>query len=239
MGKSLIQQKRGKGSPRYRSPSFRFKGRTRLPPISEKEVEGKIKDLIHCAGHSSPLMEVNYQDGKSVLLQAPEGIRVGDKIQMGNEVEVKEGNIMTLKNIPEGTTIYNIESNPGDGGKFVRSSGGSARIITKMESGIVVELPSSKRKVFQTECRAVIGNIAGSGRKEKPFLKAGKKHFAKKAKNKLYPKVCGVSMNVGIPFISPISLHLTLLLLFLAQNGQRYSWLKQIHQDGALTFLAL
>jgi len=65
----------------------------------------------------------------------------------------------------------------------------------------MVQLPSSKTKRFLPDCRATIGIIAGSGRKEKPFLKAGKRHYAMKAKNKLWPQVSGSSMNsVDHPF---------------------------------------
>ena len=116
-------------------------------------------------------------------------------------MEIKVGNILPLKSLPEGTSIYNIESNPGDGGKFVRASGTFARIVTKMEKGIVVELPSSKRRTFLPECRAIIGNVAGSGRIEKPFLKAGTRFYAMRAKNKYWPIVSGTSMNsVSHPF---------------------------------------
>ncbi len=202
MGKSLIQQKRGKGGPRYRAPSFRYKGKTGFARYEAgKVVSANIKDITHSSGHSAPLMELKYSNGETGLLQSPEGIKVGDKIEMGESVEIKPGNIVPLKNIPEGASIYNIESNPGDGGKFVRSSGTFARIITKTEHGIVVELPSSKRKTFLPECKAAIGVIAGSGRTEKPFLKAGSKFYAMRAKNKLWPIVSGTSMNsVNHPF---------------------------------------
>lgn len=202
MGKNLIQQKRGKGSPRYRAPSFRYKGKACFTRYEDgKVLNAKITDIVHSSGHSGPLMELEYSNGELGLLQAPEGIRVGDKIEMGGDLELSVGNILPLKSIPEGTAIYNIESNPGDGGKFVRASGSFARIITKMENGIVVELPSSKRKTFLPECRAAIGIVAGSGRTEKPFLKAGKKFYAMKAKNKLWPIVSGTSMNsVDHPF---------------------------------------
>src|SRR3989338_7434136 len=174
MGKNLIQQKRGKGSPRYRAPSFRYKGTANFARYEEgKAIAANITDIVHCSGHSAPLMELKYSNGETGLLQAPEGIKVGDKIEMGKDIELKSGNILPLKNIPEGIPIYNIESQPGDGGKFVRSSGVFAKIITKAEGSIVVELPSSKRKPFSPECKAVIGTIAGSGRPEKPFLKAG------------------------------------------------------------------
>ena len=70
-----------------------------------------------------------------------------------------------------------------------------------MHDSVVVEMPSAKRRVFLPECRATIGVIAGSGRKEKPFLKAGTKYYAMKAKNKLWPQVSGTSMNaVDHPF---------------------------------------
>ena len=195
MGKNLIQQKRGKGSPRYRAPSFRYKGRTGLSQFSENVASGNVVDIVHSSGHSAPLMEIKYENGNIGLLQAPEGARVGDKIQTGENVEVKSGNTLPLKSIPEGTSIYNIESNPGDGGKFARTSGASAKIITKSDEGIIVELPSSKRRTFLPECRAVVGIVSGSGRTEKPFLKAGTGFFAMTAKNKVWPKVSGTSMN--------------------------------------------
>ena len=201
MGKNLIQQARGKGGPRYRAPSFRYQGKSRYANYDKSTLTGKIIDLVHCQGHSAPLAQIEYENGSLVLVQAPEGIRVGDTVKMGDDADAKTGNVMPLKNIPEGIAIYNIESLPGDGGKFVRASGGFAKIITKMQSKIVVELPSAKRRDFLPDCRATIGVIAGSGRKEKPFLKAGNRYHAMKAKNKLWPQVSCTSMNaVDHPF---------------------------------------
>lgn len=195
MGKSLIQQKRGKGSPRYRAPSFRYKGKAGFTSYGDGTVSATISDIIHSGGHNTPLMELEYSDGREGLLQAPEGVRVGDRIELGENVELKTGNIMPLKSIPEGASICNIESNPGDGGKFVRSGGTFARIITKADDGIVVELPSSKRRTFLPECRALVGVLAGGGRTEKPFLKAGTRYHKMRVKNKLWPNVSGTSMN--------------------------------------------
>ena len=202
MGKNLIQQKRGKGSPRYRAPSFRYQGKATFAKYDEGEVvNANVTDILHSSGHSAPLIELKYSNGETGLMQAPEGIKVGDKIEIGPDVELKAGNIMPLKNIPEGTSVFNIESHPGDGGKFVRSSGAFAKIITKMDNGIVVELPSSKRKTFLPECKAAIGVVAGSGRTEKPLLKAGTAFYKMKAKNKFWPIVSGTSMNsVSHPF---------------------------------------
>ena len=201
MGKSLIQQKRGKGSPRYRAPDFRYKGRASHARHTKEAVAGRIVDLIKCPGHSGPLMSVKYENGEEILVQAPEGVKVGENIQMGDKVRIKTGSTLPLKNIPEGTSIYNIESSPGDGGKFVRTSGAFAKVSSKFKNKVIVQLPSSKKREFIPDCRAIIGVIAGSGRKEKPFLKAGKMHHAMKARNKLWPKVSGTSMNaVSHPF---------------------------------------
>jgi len=145
-------------------------------------------------------MKVDYGTGKSKLTLAPQGIMVGDDITVGGD-EMKAGNVLFLKDIPEGSLIHNIELKPGDGGKLVRSSGGFAKVVAKSEKAVRVKLPSRKEKLFLPRCRASIGIVAGSGRKDKPFLKAGVKFKKMRARNKLYPKVCGISMNaVDHPF---------------------------------------
>ena len=78
MGKSLIQQKRGKGSPRYRAPSFKYEGTAKFARYEEsKTLSANITDILHCSGHSAPLMELKYNNGEVGLLQAPEGVRRG------------------------------------------------------------------------------------------------------------------------------------------------------------------
>ncbi len=201
MGKSLTQQKRGKGSPTFRAPSFRYKGKANYPSYTTKTLHGVIEGIIDCPGHNSPLMQIKYENGEQIIIQAPEGVRVGETILTGEQIPIKIGNILPLKNIPEGTPIFNIESNPGDGGKFVKSSGGYAKVVSKFKDRVIVLLPSKKERAFKPECRATIGIIAGSGRTEKPFLKAGFKYYAMKAKNKYWPITSGTSMNaVDHPF---------------------------------------
>ncbi|RMF55305.1 50S ribosomal protein L2 [Candidatus Woesearchaeota archaeon] len=202
MGKRLIQQARGKGSPTYRAPSHRYVGQVKYPLLKDKKViKGEIKDIIKCPGHESPLLVLKYDNGDYGLNIAPEGVKTGDVIEIGATDKISAGNTMYLKDIPEGTSIFNIENLPGDGGKFVRSAGGFAKIISKMKNEVLVQLPSKKRKKFKGDCKATIGIIAAGGRKEKPMLKAGKKYHAMKAKNKLYPRVSGASMNaVDHPF---------------------------------------
>ena len=196
MGKRIIQQARGKGGPRYTAPSFNYKGEAKHRAMHDGvSIDGKITALVHCPGHSAPLARITFSDATEGLIIAPEGIRVGGTISVGKGIEIKPGNTLALHEIPEGTLIYNIEKQPGDGGKFCRSAGTFARVLAKLPSGVVIQMPSKKQKVFNAACRAHVGMTAGGGRLEKPFLKAGKKHWAKKARNKLYPIVSGQSMN--------------------------------------------
>ncbi|MBI5390758.1 50S ribosomal protein L2 [Candidatus Woesearchaeota archaeon] len=202
MGKNLIQQARGKGGPRYRSPSFRFKGKAKYGKFQpDRMLSLMVKDIVHCPGHYAPLLAVEYEDGTQGYVIAPDGMRSGEKLSMGADATMSAGNILPLKAIPEGTAVYNIESNPGDGGKFVRCPGTFAKIKARFDDKVVIELPSKKEKDFHPECRASIGEVAGFGRKDKPFFKAGNMFYRKRARNKLWPKVCGVSMNaVDHPF---------------------------------------
>ncbi|HLC64956.1 MAG TPA: 50S ribosomal protein L2 [Candidatus Nanoarchaeia archaeon] len=206
MGKNLIQQRRGKGSSTFRARSFNAEGPAKHISYSKDSHSGKVVDIIHSYMHSGPLMQIKYDNQEAVLIQAPEGVHVGKDVVSGPKAPIEIGNSLPLKDIPEGTDIYNIESMPGDGGKFVRSAGSSARITSKFPDKITVMLPSKKERSFSPECRASIGIIAGSGRLEKPFLKAGNKFHRMKARNKYYPQVQGVSMNaVAHPFGSKSS----------------------------------
>ncbi len=187
MGKLLRQQRRGKGSPRYRAHTHRHIGK---PTYSETEGEGVVVNIKHATGRLTPTAVVDYK-GKRKLMLPADGMFIGQKVDM-----IKE-----LKNIPEGTKIFNIELNPRDGGKLCRSSGAFATVVSKTADKCIVLLPSREKKALSTSCRATMGIVASSGRTDKPFRKAGTKHFAMKARGKLYPRTSGVSMNaVDHPF---------------------------------------
>lgn len=196
MGKSLTQQKRGKGSPTYTRPSFSFKGKVKINHAGS----AVIIELMSCRAHSAPLAKLKYADNTTSFIIAPEGVKTGQVITIGGK-ELKHGNFLELKDIPEGTSIFNIENKPGDGGKFVRASGMSARVVAKTKTKVTVQLPSKKQKHFHPTCMAGIGIVAGGGRQEKPIFKAGRKFHKMKAKNKYWPSVSGNSMNaVDHPF---------------------------------------
>lgn len=206
MGKRIITQRRGRGTSTYRAPSHRFRYSLEYPKTNEK-LTGKIIRLLHDPARTSPIAIIEFEDKTRINIPAPMDVREGSTIYYNSNQT--SGSISKLADIPEGTEIYNIEKIPGSNGKFCRSAGSSAKVIMKTNEFILIQLPSKKQMKFDPKCRAVIGLIAGSGRKEKPILKAGKKHHMMKARNKLYPRTSGVSMNaVDHPFGSGRGSHI-------------------------------
>lgn len=197
MGKQIIVQRRGRGTPTYRAPSHRYKYKLLYPTTNEIK-SGKIIDLVNDTARSAPLAIVKLDNNSKINIPAPIEIKQGDIISFS---EIKLCSILKLKDIPEGTSIFNIEKLPNSHGTFCRAAGTSAKVLTKTKSYVLVQLPSKKQRKFHPECRATIGVIAGTGRLEKPILKAGKKHHMMKARGKLYPRTSGVAMNaVDHPF---------------------------------------
>ena len=213
MGKRIITQRRGRGTLTYIAHSFRFKGKISLRKLDETEttsaIYGRVIDLMHCPGHSAPLAKIRYDNGEEILISAPLGIKVNDAVSSGTASNISIGNVLPLRKIPAGTEIYNIETKPGDGGRLVRCSGTTAIVITQADENVVVRLPSKKEKTLNGNCRAVGGMAAGGGRKDKPFIKAGKRWHAMHARGKLYPQTSGVAMNaVDHPFGSGRGRHI-------------------------------
>ncbi|MCX6651150.1 MAG: 50S ribosomal protein L2 [Methanomassiliicoccales archaeon] len=192
MGRQLRQQRRGRGTMTYTSPSHRHVGEIKHPYVEMKA--GTVTDIIHAPGRNSPVAEVKFENGEKDKIIAVEGLMVGQQVTMDGTSDLKLGSVLPLANIPEGTLVHNLEARPGDGGKFVRTAGTYATVVTKGDS-IVVQLPSGAFKNFDPRCRAGIGIIAGGGASEKPFAKAGKKFHAYRSKSKAYFKVKGVAMN--------------------------------------------
>ncbi len=199
MGKPLIVQRRGKGSPTYRAPSHRYFIDLKYRKYDDIEkngvIKGKVIDIFHVPERTAPLAEVKLENGEKLYVLCCEGLKVGDTIEIGAKATPKPGNILPLYAIPVGSHIFNIEINPGDGGKLVRAAGTSALLISKDEEKVIVQLPSGKLKELDPKCRATIGIVAGGGRKDKPFLKAGKKYHALRSKATYWPVPRGTAMN--------------------------------------------
>ncbi len=202
MGKNLRQQRRGRGTNAFRKPPNYFKADVVF--LSRKvatKVSGEVVEFIDDPGHSAPLMKIIYEDNTQATFIAPEGIRVGERIQEGSQAEITLGSILPLEKIPDGTPIYNIEVLPGDGGKMARSAGNYATIVSHSQSSVSVLMPSKKVVEINSLSRAQIGVVAGGGADSQPIMKAGKSHYMHHAKNAFWPGFRGVKSNaVDHPF---------------------------------------
>jgi large subunit ribosomal protein L2 len=197
MGKNLRQQRRGKGSPVYRSPGHRYLGSVSYEFIPADAKFGVVKDVLDAPGRHTPIAIVEY-NGRTVLQIPARGMRIGQKVDFETP---EEGNILELGKIPEGSSVFNLELHPRDGGRLCRSSGSFATVVTKEKDRCVVLMPSKNKKTLSARCRATIGIAAGGGRNDMPFRKAGLKHYAMKSFGRYYPIVSGRSKNaVDHPF---------------------------------------
>jgi large subunit ribosomal protein L2 len=187
MAKRIISQRRGRGTSTYRAPPRKFR-----PELLYKNDAGKVVDIISDPARNSPLAKVEYSDKSKGYLVAAEGVRVGDSL---------EAFAMPIAQIGEGSQIFAIETYPNSGPKLCRTSGSFATVLSKGVKTCIIQLPSKKKKKLNIQCKASIGIPAGEGRRDKPWIKAGKKSHAMRARGKLYPRTSGVAMNaVDHPF---------------------------------------
>ncbi len=202
MGKRLRSQRRGRGTNVYRAPSHRYKTMARyLHDEKDTILEGTVTDIIKDPSKNAPIGIIKFNDDSQNSMILSEGTTTKTKIISGNKAPIAAGNILPLSNISEGTPIFNIESAPGDGGKFIRSSGMFGIVVSRDAKKVVVKMPSKKLKEFHIRCRATIGIVAGGEKKTKPFGNASAKYYAMKARNKKYPITSAVAMNaVDHPF---------------------------------------
>ena len=196
MGSPLRDQRRGKGSPTYRSNR-----RGSDVDHQNAEITGEVVDIVHDPSRTAPVAVVEFEDGEKRNILAPETLSTGDEVEVGISAPIEPGNTLPLGEIPEGVPIHNIELQPNDGGKMVRSSGTYAFVVTHESDGTRIKLPSDEFKKMNSDCRATVGKVAAGGRTDKPFVKAGNKSKAMSAKGLKYPKVSAVAMNaVDHPF---------------------------------------
>ncbi len=117
---------------------------------------------------------IEYTDGEKAYILAPNGLTVGKKVVSGPDSSPDVGNAMPLSNIPVGLEIHNVEMNPGQGGKLVRSAGLAARLNSKEGDYAVITLPSGEIRRVKSKCRATIGVLGNSDWMNVSIGKAGR-----------------------------------------------------------------
>lgn len=153
-------------------------------------IPGKIVTIEYDPNRSANIALVNYVDGEKRYIIAPESLKVGDKIESGEKVEIKSGNALPLKNIPLGSNIYNIELHKGKGGQLVRSAGTTAVLAAKEGDYCLVKLPSGEIRKIHKECYSTLGEVGNKDHSNITIGKAGRSRWMNKR-----PKVRGVAMN--------------------------------------------
>ncbi|KAI5169281.1 large subunit ribosomal protein L8e [Pancytospora epiphaga] len=165
-------------------------------PAVSGTTEYTVLDIVHERGRGAPHAVVKICD-KEYNIMAAEGVAVGAVFQIGEQIELRTGNITSLKNIPEGSAINSVERELNDGGFFALTAGSFCTIVNhrKESNQTVIKMPSGVKRVVSSDLRAMIGVSSSAGITDKPLLKAGTTHFLRKSRGQLFPVVRGVAMN--------------------------------------------
>ena len=153
-------------------------------------VPGKVATIEYDPNRSANIALINYADGEKRYILAPKGLEVGTVIVSGETTDVKVGNCMEMGNMPEGTTIHNIEMHPGKGGQLARSAGVSAQILGSEEKYVIVRLQSGEVRKFLKKCRATVGAVGNEDHGLVNYGKAGRMRW-----KGVRPTVRGSVMN--------------------------------------------
>ncbi len=152
--------------------------------------EATVLTVEYDPNRSARIALVGYVDGEKAYIIAPDGLAVGQKVSSGPSAEVKVGNHIPLRNIPEGTPIHNVELVPGQGGKLVRSAGGLAHIMSKENEFAHLKLPSGEVRMIKLDAYATVGQCSNLDHENLSLGKAGRKRWLG-----IRPTTRGVAMN--------------------------------------------
>ena len=194
MGKRPLVRKRGRGGMQFRAAVTNKIKPAKYPGFDiDVSHQGEIIDLIHESGRDVPLSKVRFEDGSISLIPAVLGTTVGSKLDFSLSAEVTDGNVISIQNIPDGTTVCNVEKQFGDGGALIKSAGGNAIVFAHTEKGVILKLASGKFTTLNPKNRAMIGTLAGGGVEDRPLMRAGVKWRRFRSKGHKYPIVRGVA----------------------------------------------
>ena len=196
MGKQIRVQRRGRGGSNFRAHTFRRIAPARFPKVnpSSPSLKGVVREIMHEPGRGAPLALIEFADGTTCCLPATEGLFLEQDVVLGTEATPDVGNILQLGKIPEGTLVSSVELHPGDGGRLAKSSGTYCSVVSHTPQGTELRLPSGKSLYMNDLCRAIVGVVAGAGRSEKPFLKAGSAGKLMQARGRVWPTTKGQKM---------------------------------------------
>ena len=153
-------------------------------------VPAKVHSIEYDPNRSSRIALLHYADGEKRYILAPLRLTVGATVESGANVDIRPGNALPLSSIPTGTTVHSVELRPGQGGKMVRSAGGSAQLVAKEGGMALLRLPSGEMRRVQATCRATVGPLGNVTHEIESGGKAGRSRWKGKR-----PTVRGTVMN--------------------------------------------
>ena len=180
-GRITVRHQGGGNRQKYRIIDFKRK---------KDDMPATVMGIEYDPNRTSNIALIKYEDGTLSYILAPVGLKDGDKVVSGNNSDIKVGNSLPIENIPVGTMIHNIELNPGQGGKLVRTAGGEAQLMAKEGEYAHVRLPSGEMRLILSRCRATIGTIGNTEHNNIKLGKAGRKRHMG-----IRPTVRGSVMN--------------------------------------------
>ena len=165
-GRITVRHQGGGNRQKYRIIDFKRR---------KDNVEATVIGIEYDPNRSANIALIQYEDGEKAYILAPQGLTDGDKVISGETADIKAGNCMPIDSIPVGTLIHNIELNPGQGGKLVRTAGQSAQLMAKEGKYATLRLPSGEMRKVLAKCRATVGVIGNSDHENVKIGKAGRK----------------------------------------------------------------
>ena len=157
---------------------------------NKDNIPAKVATIEYDPNRSANIALLNYADGEKRYILAPKGMQVGQTIVSGEAVDIKVGNAMELRNIPEGTFVHNVELKPGKGGQLARSAGVSAQILGSEGRYTILRLASGEVRKVLSNCRATIGTVGNEDHSLVNLGKAGRSRWLG-----IRPTVRGSVMN--------------------------------------------
>lgn len=181
-GRMTIRHRGGGHKRMYRVIDFVRRDKTKVP--------AKVASIEYDPNRSARIALLHYADGEKRYILAPLGVKVGDQVMSGEDVDIRPGNALPLRNIPLGTLIHNVELKIGKGGQLIRGAGGYGQIMAKEGQYAHLRLPSGEVRLVHQECYATIGQVGHIDHENISLGKAGRQRWLGKR-----PHVRGVAMN--------------------------------------------
>lgn len=196
--KSLLERKnstggrnvQGRRSMRYMGGGHKKHYRIIDFKRNKKNIPATVASIEYDPNRTAFIALLNYTDGEKRYILAPQGLQVGATVQAGDAVAPEVGNALQMKNMPLGTNVHNIEMQPGQGGKLVRSAGTSAQLTNKEEKYAVLKMPSGELRKVLINCYATVGVVSNGDHNLEMMGKAGRNRW-----RGIRPRNRGVAMN--------------------------------------------